>query len=75
MNHSTIYVQFKDGSKPKGMKVTISISGGGVSKPAFTDRDGLAIVEHASVGRARVYVRGRDMGSFRAPGKFAVTID
>jgi len=68
-----IYVQFKDGSKPKGMKVSLGFSTG-VSKPSFTDRDGVAIVEHASTGKAIVYVRGSNKGTFHAPGKFVVTL-
>ena len=75
MNHSTIYVQYRDGSKPKGTKVSLSIAGGGVTKNFFTDRDGMAIVEHSSVGRAKVYVRGKEYGNFHAPGRYAVTIN
>lgn len=58
MNHSKIYVSYRDGSKPKGTKVSIGFQGtfGGISQPAYTDRDGVAIVEHASTGMADVYV-------------------
>ncbi len=75
-NHSTIYVSYRDGSKPHGKKVVIGFSGltGGMSEPAYTDRDGVAIVEHASVGRATVYVDGKDYGSFHAPGTFNVVL-
>ena len=76
MNRSMIYVQYSDGSKPKGTRVTLGFSGffGGVTKDFFTDRDGLAIVEHASTGKATVYVSGSDKGSFNAPGTFVATI-
>ena len=74
MNHSTIYVQYKDGSKPKGAKVCLGFSRGGVTKDFFTDRDGIAIVAHSSVGTAKVYVGGTDYGSFHAPGTYAVTL-
>lgn len=73
MNRSMIYVQYSDGSKPKGTRVTLGFSLG-VTKDFFTDRDGLAIVEHASTGKATVYVSGSDKGSFNAPGTFVVTI-
>lgn len=73
MNRSIVYVQYRDGSKPKGKKVVLGFSGG-MSKPGFTDRDGMAMIEHASTGTATVYVDGRSRGTFRAPGQFAVTL-
>ena len=73
MNRSMIYVQYRDGSKPKGTRVRLGFSLG-VTKDFFTDRDGVAIVEHPSTGKATVYVSGSDKGSFNAPGTFVVTI-
>ena len=73
MNRSVVYIQYKDGSKPKGNKVVFGFSAG-MTKPAYTDRDGMALVEHSSTGRATVYVSGRKKGTFRAPGTFAVTL-
>lgn len=73
MNRSIVYVQYKDGSKPKGIKVALGFSLG-ISKPAYTDRDGMAVVEHASTGQATVYVGGANKGSFRTPGTFVVTL-
>lgn len=76
MHHSKIYVSYRDGSKPKGTKVSIGFTGllGGVSKATYTDRYGVAIVEHASTGHADVYVSGNKVGSFHAPGETAVFI-
>jgi hypothetical protein len=68
MNHSKIYVQYRDGSKPKGTKVVLGFSGG-MTKPAYTDHYGVAIVEHASTGRADVYVSGKKVSTFHAPGE------
>ena len=73
MNRSMIYVQYRDGSKPKGTRVRLGFSLG-VTKNFFTDKEGLAIVEHASTGKATVYVSGSDKGSFNAPGTFVVTL-
>ena len=73
MKRSMVYVQYKDGSKPKGTKVVLGFSAG-MTKPAFTDKDGMAIIEHQSTGQATVYVSGSKKGSFRAPGTFVVTI-
>ncbi|MEE9356311.1 MAG: hypothetical protein V3U75_12035 [Methylococcaceae bacterium] len=67
MNRSIIYVQYSDGSKPKGKKVTLGFSSGTTS-PAYTDFEGKAVIEHASTGRATVYVNGSDKGTFNAPG-------
>ncbi len=76
INYSTIYVSYRDGSKPNGKKVVMGFSGltGGMSKPAYTDRDGRAVVKHASTGRATVFVNGKDQGSFNAPGTFSVVL-
>ncbi|MCC7086471.1 MAG: hypothetical protein IT427_15835 [Pirellulales bacterium] len=76
MNYSKIHVQYRDGSKPKGIKVVLGFSGllGGMTKPAYTDSQGTALVEHASKGRADVYVSGKKCGSLSAPGETAVFI-
>ena len=73
MNRSMIHVQYRDGSRPRGTKVTLGFSAG-LTRPAFTDGHGLAIVEHASTGTATVYVGGKGRGSFHAPGTFVVTL-
>jgi len=76
MYRSKIFVQYKDGSKPKGVKVVLGFSGlfGGMTKAAYTDSYGQAIVEHASRGRATIYVRGSNKGSLNAPGETVVFI-
>lgn len=75
---SIVYVQYKSGSKPKGVKVSLSISGGllsgGMTKAFYTDRDGRAIIEHTSRGMATVYVRGSNKGKFKVPGETVVFI-
>ena len=76
MNYSRIHVQYRDGSKPKGARVVLIFSGlfGGKTETAHTDRYGTAIVAHESVGKAEVYVNGRPVGAFRAPGDTAVFV-
>ena len=70
--HSKIFVEYRSGgSKAEGKKVTLGFSGG-MTKPAFTDRYGVAIVEHDTVGRATVYVSGSRLGEFHAPGETVV---
>ena len=68
MNRSKIHVQYRDGSKPKGTRVVLSFNGmfGGVTKAAYTDSYGTAIVEHESTGQADVIVSGKKCGSIQA---------
>ena len=73
MPASTIYVQYSDGSSAKGVKVDMSISGASC-KPAYVDRDGKAVIQHASSGPAKVYIHGSCRGEFRAPGTIAVNV-
>ena len=73
MNHSKIHVQYRDGSKPKGVRVVLGFSGG-MTKEAYTDSYGTAIVQHSSVGHADVYVSGKKCGSLHAPGETAAFI-
>ena len=76
MNYSKIQVSYRDGSKPKGAKVVLGFTAGlgGMTKLAYTDDYGVALVEHSSVGNAEVYVSGNKVGSFHAPGETAVFI-
>ena len=76
MNRSKIYVQYRDGSKPKGVRVVLSFRGwtGGVTKPVYTDAYGVAVVKHASTGEADVIVGGTTRRSFRAPGETVVFV-
>ncbi len=76
MNHSKIHVQYRDGSKPKGAKVVLGFTSalGGMTKAAYTDSNGTAIVEHSSSGQADIYVSGARVGSLRAPGEDVVFV-
>lgn len=60
-------------SKPAAnISVTLEFTGItnlGFTKKHYTNRDGVAFVEHSSTGNANVYVDGRKMGSIRAPGE------
>jgi hypothetical protein len=75
MNYSKVIVQYKDGAKAPGVKVSLSISGtlsGGVTKNAYTDRHGVAIIEHESQGTAKVLVNGTIKTTIHAPGETVV---
>ena len=75
---SIVYVQYKSGRKPKGVRVSLSISGGllsgGTTKTFYTDSEGKAIIEHSSSGLATVYVQGSKKGTFRVPGETVIFI-
>lgn len=73
MHRSTVQVQYRDGSKSTGTRVVLGFSGG-MTRNAFTDSRGVATIEHASQGRADIYVSGTKYGSFSAPGRASVTI-
>jgi hypothetical protein len=76
MHISKIHVSYRDGSKPKGTRVSIGFTGllGGMTKNFYTDAYGVALVEHSSTGNADVYVSGTKKGSFHAPGETVVFI-
>ena len=73
MAASTIVVQYGDGSPARKVRVRLGFREG-LTVERFTDNHGQVVVDHASVGRATVYVSGRDYGSFNAPGRMAITI-
>jgi len=77
MYYSKIIVQRSDGSKASGVKVSLSISGilsGGVTKNVYTDKYGIAIVEHESRGSAKIIVSGTARTTIQAPGETVVFI-
>ena len=73
MKYSKVHVQYRDGSKPHGARVVLGFSAG-MTSPGYTDRDGDATIPHESVGRAEVYVNGKQVGSFQAPGETVVFV-
>lgn len=73
MPFSTVHVQHSDGSPARHVRVVLGFSTG-MTKEVFTDDRGEATVEHASTGRASIYVSGKEYHSFHAPGRTAVTV-
>lgn len=73
MAASTIIVSYKDGGKAVGKKVEMSINGASC-KPAFTDSSGQATIEHTSSGEAKVYIDGKCVARFRAPGRTSAVV-
>lgn len=74
--YTKVYVQYKDGSIAKNVKVSLSISGtlsGGVSD-SITDNYGIAIIGHESRGTAKVIVKGTMRDTIHIPGETAVFI-
>jgi len=74
--HSTVCVYDRNGTPVKRKRVDISISGvlGGGMAHGFTDSTGCANIPHSSKGSANVYVGGKKVATFTAPGRTSVTI-
>lgn len=73
MPASTIIVQYGDGSPARRVRVRLELPAG-MTADVYTNDHGEAVVEHATTGRATVYVSGAACGTFHAPGRTAVTI-
>lgn len=71
MPASTVFVSHSDGSPCRSCRVTLGFSSG-TTNPAFTDSQGQVTIEHASKGKATVYVSGKNCGTFHAPGRTSV---
>lgn len=76
MYTSKVQVQYRRGGTAAGVRVVLSFSSplGGMTKPVFTDSHGIAIIAHASKGKAEVYVSGTRCDSFESPGSTVVFI-
>ncbi|MDX2471184.1 MAG: hypothetical protein QNL04_11480 [SAR324 cluster bacterium] len=73
MSTSSVNVYSASGTPQKGIKVVLGFSLG-MSKPAWTDSNGNAEVEHSTTGKATIYVNGNSVGEFLTPGHFTATI-
>lgn len=74
MPASTIIVQHHDGSAAKKVRVVLGFATGNTDG-VYTDGNGRAVVEHSAIGKAAVYVNGKQEERFSAPGKCVVTLD
>ncbi len=71
---TTIHVQYTSGSPARRHRVVLGFHSSGMTKPVYTNDSGEALVTHAAVGRATVYISGKAYHSFHAPGRTAVTL-
>lgn len=67
-----VTVRHPDGGVATKTKVTMNIVGGGLfnggwCKEAFTDNNGVAVIEHTSPGTGEIYVGGKLVGKLRVP--------
>lgn len=72
--YSKIHVQHQSGTKATGKRVSLDFHYGGITKGFYTDRKGVALIEHSSRGKATIYVSGSNKGTFNAPGETVVFI-
>jgi len=77
MYYTKVIVQYNNGTKAQGARVALSISGvlsGGVTNFFYTDRYGVAIIQHESRGSAKVMVKGTTRATVQVPCETVVFI-
>lgn len=76
MPASTVIVQHRDGSPARRVRVVLGFhaASSGMTKEAFTDHYGEVTISHSTIGKADVYVSGKKVATFHAPGRTAVVI-
>ncbi len=77
MYYTKVIVQYSNGTKAKGVRVALSISGimsGGVTQNFYTDRFGVAVISHESRGSAKVMVKGTTRATVQVPCETVVFI-
>lgn len=61
----------RNGQPAANIKITLEYTGltqSGFTSPAYTNSDGIALVEHSSTGKANVYINGSKIRSIDTPG-------
>jgi len=77
MATTTIQVQYRSSGGPvSGARVSLSFTSGigGVTGEASTDSRGIARIDHASVGEAKVIINGISRGTVRCPTEASFSI-
>ena len=76
VSYSNVFVRYQDGTKATGVQVVLGFPGafGGKTKPVLTDGQGVAVVQHHGGGQATVYVDGKKITTFKAPGEADVIL-
>ena len=75
MKHQTRITVYRSGKLAANVQVSLEYSGlsqMGFAGPSYTNRDGVAIVEHASTGPATLWVNSSARGSINTPGSDVV---
>ena len=63
----------KYGKWEKNARVVLGFSFG-MTKPVFTNSNGVAEVKHSTTGQATIYVNGKTFEKMKTPGAHTVTI-
>lgn len=74
---TTVRVQYSSSGKgASGYRVSLSFTGGigGVTDAEITDNNGIARIEHATVGQAKIIVQGTTRLTAHCPGEHTVTV-
>jgi hypothetical protein len=59
MASSTIHVTYPDGTPARGIPVRLGFAGvfiNGITPTVYTDREGIAVIQHSPTGRATLFV-------------------
>lgn len=71
MKHKSKITVYRNSKPVSGIRVTLEYTGwsqSGFTSPAFTDSNGVAIIEHASTGPANIWIDGARKGQMNTPG-------
>lgn len=63
---------YRNNRPAQGVSVSLEYTGftqAGFTRRFSTNSDGVAFVEHSSIGRANVYINGRKEGNMNTPGQ------
>ncbi len=74
---TTVRVQYGSSGKPApGYRVSLTFTGGigGVTDTEITDSYGVARIEHATVGQAKIIVQGTTRQTAHCPDEHTVTV-
>jgi hypothetical protein len=69
-----IIIDEETGNPISNEKICVSFDSGGFSSEDWTDRDGVAIVNHTSTGEAWLYVGPNCVGKIMTPGRVAIKL-
>ena len=71
---TTVTVRYSSGQPARQAKVVLHIYMGGMTRPVYTNNDGVAQIGHDSFGTATIYVNGTKHGTVSPNGSAQVIL-